>query len=162
MTELKKTPEHTVDRVFVLALLALFVAVAFILVFTGARQYRSIADGMTENFNERTIASYLREKMNQNDMEGAVSLTIIGDCQALALEEEANEAVFTTYIYCYGGSLYEITVSDGTDVLPGDGQEIMELQGLDIKMINPQLYEFSVTDALDRNYSIYAALNTKQ
>ena len=44
----------------------------------------------------------------------------------------------------------------------GDGQEIMELQGLDIKMINPQLYEFSVTDALDRNYSIYAALNTKQ
>lgn len=162
MTELKKTPEHTVDRVFVLALLALFVAVAFILVFTGARQYRSIADGMTENFNERTIASYLREKMNQNDMEGAVSLTTIGDCQALALEEEANEAVFTTYIYCYGGRLYEITVSDGTDVLPGDGQEIMELQGLDIKMINPQLYEFSVTDALDRNYSIYAALNTKQ
>lgn len=162
MIELKKTPEHTVDRVFVLALLALFVAVAFILVFTGARQYRSIADGMTENFNERTIASYLREKMNQNDMEGAVSLTTIGDCQALALEEEANEAVFITYIYCYGGSLYEITVSDGTDVLPGDGQEIMELQGLDIKMINPQLYEFSVTDALDRNYSIYAALNTKQ
>ena len=90
MIELKKTPEHTVDRVFVLALLALFVAVAFILVFTGARQYRSIADGMTENFNERTIASYLREKMNQNDMEGAVSLTTIGDCQALALEEEAN------------------------------------------------------------------------
>ena len=85
MIELKKTPEHTVDRVFVLALLALFVAVAFTLVFTGARQYRSIADGMTENFNERTIASYLREKMNQNDMEGAVSLTTIGDCQALAL-----------------------------------------------------------------------------
>ena len=162
MIELKKTPEHTVDRVFVLALLALFVAVAFILVFTGARQYRSIADGMTENFNERTIASYLREKMNQNDMEGAVSLTTIGDCQALALEEEANEAVFTTYIYCYGGNINEITVTDGTDVLPGDGQEIMELQGLDIKMINPQFYEFSVTDVLDRNYSIYAALNTKQ
>ena len=162
MIELKKTPEHTVDRVFILALLTLFAAISFVLVFTGARQYRSIADGMTENFNERTISSYLKEKMNQNDVKGAVSLTTIGECQALALREEANDAVFTTYIYCYEGSLYEITVSEGTDVLPGDGQEIMELQELDMKMLNSQLYEFSVTDALDRNYDIYVALNTKQ
>ena len=47
MIELKKTPEHTVDRVFVLALLALFVAVAFILVFFFFFQYRAIADGLS-------------------------------------------------------------------------------------------------------------------
>ena len=45
MLELKKTPEHTIDRVFLLALLALFAATAFLVVSIGAKQYHSIADG---------------------------------------------------------------------------------------------------------------------
>ena len=32
MLELKKTPEHTIDRVFLLALLALFAATTFLVV----------------------------------------------------------------------------------------------------------------------------------
>ena len=36
MLELKKTPEHTIDRVFLLALLALFAATAFLVVSIGA------------------------------------------------------------------------------------------------------------------------------
>ena len=39
MLELKKTPEHTIDRVFLLALLALFAATAFLVVSIGAKQY---------------------------------------------------------------------------------------------------------------------------
>ena len=35
MLELKKTPEHTIDRVFLLALLALFAATAFLVVSIG-------------------------------------------------------------------------------------------------------------------------------
>ena len=46
MLELKKTPEHTIDRVFLLALLALFAATAFLVVSIGAKQYHSIADSM--------------------------------------------------------------------------------------------------------------------
>ena len=37
MLELKKTPEHTIDRVFLLALLALFAATAFLVVSIGAK-----------------------------------------------------------------------------------------------------------------------------
>ena len=50
MLELKKTPEHTIDRVFLLALLALFAATAFLVVSIGAKQYHSIADSMTANY----------------------------------------------------------------------------------------------------------------
>ena len=68
MLELKKTPEHTIDRVFLLALLALFAATAFLVVSIGAKQYHSIADSMTANYETRTVSSYLEEKMNQNDV----------------------------------------------------------------------------------------------
>ena len=54
MLELKKTPEHTIDRVFLLALLALFAATAFLVVSIGAKQYHSIADSMTANYETRT------------------------------------------------------------------------------------------------------------
>ena len=65
MLELKKTPEHTIDRVFLLALLALFAATAFLVVSIGAKQYHSIADSMTANYETRTVSSYLEEKMNK-------------------------------------------------------------------------------------------------
>ena len=39
MLELKKTPEHTIDRVFLLALLALFAATTFLVVSIGAKPY---------------------------------------------------------------------------------------------------------------------------
>ena len=63
MLELKKTPEHTIDRVFLLALLALFAATAFLVVSIGAKQYHSIADSMTANYETRTVSSYLEEMM---------------------------------------------------------------------------------------------------
>ena len=62
MLDLKKTPAHTIDRIFILALLALFAATAFLLVSIGARQYKSIADGMTTNYETRTVSSYRKKK----------------------------------------------------------------------------------------------------
>ena len=91
MLELKKTPEHTIDRVFLLALLALFAATAFLVVSIGAKQYHSIADSMTANYETRTVSSYLEEKMNQNDVAGSVAVTSIGAFPAIALSETVND-----------------------------------------------------------------------
>ena len=111
MLELKKTPEHTIDRVFLLALLALFAATAFLVVSIGAKQYHSIADSMTANYETRTVSSYLEEKMNQNDVAGSVAVTSIGAFPAIALSEAVNDTIYTTYIYCYDGYLPEETLS---------------------------------------------------
>ena len=104
MLELKKTPEHTIDRVFLLALLALFAA----------------------------------------------------------LSETVNDTIYTTYIYCYDGYLREITVSDGTTVLPGDGQKIIETNALAIDMVSSNLYCFTITDTTGYTYPLYISLNAKQ
>ena len=143
MLEIKKTPEHTIDRVFLLALLALFAATAFLVVSIGAKQYHSIADSMTANYETRTVSSYLEEKMNQNDVAGSVAVTSISAFPAIALSEAVNDTIYTTYIYCYDGYLREITVSDGTTVLPGDGQKIIETKALAIDMVSSNLYCFT-------------------
>ena len=152
MLELKKTPEHTIDRVFLLALLALFAATTFLVVSIGAKQYHSIADSMTANYETRTVSSYLEEKMNQNDVAGSVAVTSIGAFPAIALSEAVNDTIYTTYIYCYDGYLREITVSDGTTVLPGDA----------IDMVSSNLYCFTITDTTGYTYPLYISLNAKQ
>ena len=98
MLELKKTPEHTIDRVFLLALLALFAATAFLVVSIGAKQYHSIADSMTANYETRTVSSYLEEKMNQNDVAGSVAVTSIGAFPAIALSETVNDTIYNLYL----------------------------------------------------------------
>lgn len=162
MLELKKTPEHTIDRVFLLALLALFAATAFLVVSIGAKQYHSIADSMTANYETRTVSSYLEEKMNQNDVAGSVAVTSIGAFPAIALSETVNDTIYTTYIYCYDGYLREITVSDGTTVLPGDGQKIIETKALAIDMVSSNLYCFTITDTTGYTYPLYISLSAKQ
>ena len=70
------------------------------------------------------------KKNESNDVAGSVAVTSIGAFPAIALSETVNDAIYTTYIYCYDGYLREITVSDGTTVLPGDGQKIIETKHL--------------------------------
>ncbi len=163
MLELKKTPEHTIDRVFLLALLALFAATAFLVVSIGAKQYHSIADSMTANYETRTVSSYLEEKMNQNDVAGSVAVTSIGAFPAIALSETVNDTIYTTYIYCYDGYLREITVSDGTTVLPGDGQKIIETKRHLPLIWSARIFTAStITDTTGYTYPLYISLNAKQ
>lgn len=162
MIDLKKTQQHSIEQIFVLILLTLFAAVAFILVAMGARQYHSIANLMTNNYEKRTISSYLEEKMNQNDGSGTIQMTNVGDSPAIALEEEVNGAVFITYIYCYDGFLYEITVSQDTPVSQGDGQQIIEMEQMSVRFLRANLLEFSITDQKKDTFPVYVSLQSDQ
>ena len=121
-----------------------------------------VVGSMTANYETRTVSSYLEEKMNQNDVAGSVAVTSIGAFPAIALSETVNDTVYTTCIYCYDGYLREITVSDGTAVLPGDGQKIIETKALAIDMVSLNLYCFTITDTTGYTYPLYISLNAKQ
>ena len=58
--------------------------------------------------------------------------------------------------------LREITVSDGTAVLPEDGQKIIETKALSIDMVSSNLYCFTITDTAGDTYPLYISLNAKQ
>ena len=64
-----------IDTVFVLALITLFAATSFVLVLIGAKQYRYVTNTMNENFEDRTVSSYLTEKIRQYDTEHAIFVT---------------------------------------------------------------------------------------
>jgi len=161
MVRLNRTNGRAIDTFFILALLTLFAITSFFVIIIGARQYHSIADQMTENYETRTVSSYLVEKFNQNDTAGSVSITDIEGISAIALTQTLNDRRYTTYIYAYEGYLREAMVSEGAVITPDFGQKIIETQALEIKSCSNNLYCITVTDTYGNTCPIYVSWNAK-
>lgn len=161
MVRLNRNNSRAIDTFFILALLALFAITSFFVIIIGARQYHSIANQMTENYETRTASSYLVEKFNQNDVEGSVSITDVEGIPAIALTQTIHEQNYTTYIYAFDGYLREITVSQGTAITPASGQKIVEAAALDIKACSNNLYCFTLTDTYGNACPVYISWNAK-
>lgn len=161
MMQLRKSSGHTIDMVFILGLLAVFGITSFFVIMIGAKQYQSIADRMSDNYETRTLSSYLEEKLNQNDIFGSGAVVQLDSTDALALTQTINQQSYTTYIYAYNGYLWEITVNSDTSVSPGNGQRILETGEMNIEALSSNLYQFTITSTIGEEYSLYVSLNSK-
>ncbi len=162
MIRMKRANTHTIDYIFILVVLTIFSASAFFVVFIGARQYHSVASSMSENYETRTAASYLQERLNQNDTAKSVAISDVNGYDAIVLSETVSDASYLTYIYCYNGYLWEITVSEGTKVTPGTGQKIIQAQSFSLDMVSDNLYHIYLVDGANCEQNLYVSLNTKQ
>lgn len=159
MIRLKQNEVHTVDTVFILAILALFSITSILVILIGAKQYKSIADEMSANYETRTVSAYLTEKLNQSDVSGAATVCDLHGTPALALTQTTDGKKYCTYIYAYDGYLREITVTDGTSFTRNSGQKIVETDSLSIVPSSDGLFFFQITDTDGNTYPLYVALN---
>ena len=143
---MKRGQQHATDIVFVLSLFCVFAVLVLFVVVFGANVYQGIAKDMDENYNTRTSVAYLSEKMRQNDVRGSVEIREVGNSDALVLIQKVNENSYETWIYVQGGKLWEVTVAAGKEVAPGDGQEIMDLSGLQLTEVSENLIRIDATD----------------
>ena len=158
MMHLKQNEVHTMDTVFILMLLALFSIISVLVILSGAKQYESIADKMSRNYETRTVSAYLSEKLNQNDISGSAFVCNLAGTEALALMQKEGGKDYCTYIYAYDGYLREITVLAGTEFSPDFGQKIVETASLSITSYPNGLFCFQITDTKGNTHPLYVSL----
>ena len=161
MVRLNQSDSRSVDTFFILVLLALFSITSFFVIMIGARQYHSIANHMTENYETRTAASYLSEKFRQYDCADAVAITDLDGVPAISFTQVINEKKYQTLIYAYDGFLREITISEDSLITPDAGQKIIETQKLSIEAKTGNLYCLTLTDTKGNKSQLYISLNSK-
>lgn len=149
--------DHKMDTVFVAALFVLFAATACLLVLIGARQYRATAQAINNNYEVRTVSSYLTEKIRQNDNYAGTNIVDFAGGSALALTD-VTDSRYTTYIYYYDGYLRELLVGENAVYSPDSGQEIIPCKSFELTPIRSGLILASVTDTNGILHKIY--LNT--
>lgn len=148
-----------IDTVFVLALITLFAATAFMLVLIGAKQYRYVTDTMNENYEDRTVSSYLTEKIRQNDSADAISIVNLEGATALSLVANEDGFEYITYIYFYEGALRELVVTGNSVFTLSSGQAIMELQSFTPELVDDSLLRITVKDAYGDSMDLYLPIH---
>ncbi len=139
--------QHTIDILFTLALFLAFAVLALFVVVLGANAYNDISRSSDENYNIRSSFVYLTEKIRQGDAYGNVAVTSLSGSDALVLSQEINNDTYQTWIYLSNGKLNEIFIRAGTAFAPEAGQEIMDLSGFEIEVMDEGLFLMTLTDA---------------
>ena len=159
MAYIKEKSAKKIDMVFVLALITLFAATALTLVLIGAKQYRFVTDVMDKNYQHRTSASYLTEKIRQNDTQDAIGLTSLEGTTVLYILNQNEIAPYTTYIYFYDGYLRELVVTENSMYTLAGGQPIMEIQNLELEFQTNSLIHATITTMDGEKQSLYFNLH---
>lgn len=151
---------HATDLIFVLSLFCLFTVLSLLVVIQGADVYQGISREMDANYSARGTVAYLTEKVRQNDRENGVAVKEVGGEPALVFSDEVNGEVYETWSYLYSGSLREVTVKQGVEIRPENGQEIMALKDLQLELQNSRLLRIVATDTENRVYESVVCLQS--
>lgn len=148
-----------IDSIFVLALITLFAATSFILVLIGAKQYRFVTNIMNENHENRTAASYLTEKIRQQDAANAITLCDLDGVTALSILATEEGFSYITYIYYYEGTLRELVVTEHSVFTLSSGQAIIEMQGLELTFESSSLLRAEITNTRGEKQVLFLPLH---
>lgn len=118
--------KHDLGGLLVLLLFAVFAVCILSVLLTSADTYRRLSGRDQGSYDRRTAAQYITTKVRQADRQGAVSVRSFDGQAALVLGEEIDGEQYETLIYYYDGYLRELFTSAGGEMLPEDGEKIME------------------------------------
>lgn len=136
---IRKDKKHTIDFIFPLAVLFVFAVSAFTVLLLSAHVYADQTAHTQSDYQASTPLSYIREKVRQNDVSGAISVGTIDGANCLILE---NEDTYT-YIYAYDGNLKELYIRDGVEAHAKDGKDILEIKDFQIQELSDGLFRVS-------------------
>ncbi|MBQ1193873.1 MAG: DUF4860 domain-containing protein [Lachnospiraceae bacterium] len=158
MSAFSKRTFSKTDTIFVLVVITLFAATSLSLALIGTKQYHHITNTMSENYNLRTVSSYLTEKIHQYDSKDAITIVDLDGTPALSLFATEGDISYATYIYCYNGALRELVVTKDSVYSLSGGQEIIKLQDFQPTLINSSLIHAIVTDIDGNQQHLYFSL----
>lgn len=158
---MKQPKPFIIDILFVLALFGVFTLSALMVVSIGAEVYRHTVADMDKNYELRTTASYLTEKVRQSDFfcdMDNISVSDFSGIQTLTLSREVDGEIFYTHLYYHDGYLKELfTRSENylDELSLGAGQKIMSLSDFTPKQIGDNLITLTFTTTGGRNETLF-------
>ena len=150
---------HTVDSVFTLVLFAIFTLMALLVTAAGVSAYSSASARSEQRFSRQTCLGYITAKVRSYNEVGAVSLTKVGDCDALTFAEEINGDLYLTSIYCFEGQIMELMRRSDIDIGPEGGMPVCPAKGLSFAFDGGCL-QITLTDTDDTTATAVAACIT--
>ena len=144
--------QHTMDVVFPMALLVVFLLSAMLVLLLAADLYGRITARSDSTNHARIAGAYLTEKVRQNGG------TVRADGDLLILENRENDVDYCTYIYVYQDSLRELMMKKEAQPELDRGREILPLAEFHAEQAGERLLHFSCRDDRENTTSDFVAV----
>ena len=152
---------QSISTLAALILLAVFAAGLLSVLLSGAGAYRRLSQRDRQAFDSRTCLQYVAVKVRQAQAPGSVFLSEFGGGDCLTLSEEIDGSEYLTRIYCYDGWLTELFAQAGADFSPGDGERLMPLNRLSLKL-EGSLLQISMVDTAGLERDLLLSLRGRE
>lgn len=160
MSVFQKQASKKIDTVFVFALFTLFAIVSFTLILIGTKEYQYVTKTMNQNYLDRTISSYLGEKIRQNDVQDAIVVSDLMGTPALSILTTEGAYSYITHIYYYEEALRELVVNEHSQFSLSSGQPILELQYFKPEFTKENLIRIDITNANGKEQTFFYTLHS--
>lgn len=153
-------PRHTIDFLFIISLLFLFVFSSIMMIALGAGCYQKVIDSMNKNSNLRSSCAYVIEKIRQSDSDGHISIgelpsTDSNPITSVILEQSINDQTYYTYLYEYNNYLSELMTSPESGLDASAGQQLIPIESFLITRTDNSLYRLNITTTDSQTFTIY-------
>ena len=134
--------KHTIDILFPWALFGLLAICGLLVLILAADIYQDTTTMADENYESRTVLSYLTEKIHQND-NGTVTIGSVDGTDSLIIRQDYDGEEYCTYIFEEDGMLKELIVRSGTAVSTADGKAVIPVEDFKMEALENGLLHFS-------------------
>lgn len=122
---------HSMDGMLTLLLFGVFAVCVLAVLLTGAQAYRRIVERDQTAHSRRACIQYIATNVRQNDRIDGVWIEDFQGIDALSFNTVPG---YITRIYCYQGSLMELYAPEGVEMLPENGEKILDLKALHLDL----------------------------
>ena len=148
--------KHYAHIMFILLIFMLFTFSGVSALLLAVNSYKNIVESESETADYRNNVSYLREVVHQKDVDGKVTVSKIGDGDAIVIDVSDE---YAQYIYVSDGYLRELLAKKDGDIAPAFGEKIMAASDLKITQTG-KLLEFELTDENGKVFNSAVSLKT--
>ena len=134
--------KHTIDILFPWALFGLLAICGLLVLILAADIYQDTTTMADENYESRTVLSYLTEKIHQND-NGTVTIGSVDGTDSLIIRQDYDGEEYCTYIFEEDGMLKELFVRSGTAASTADGKAVIPVEDFKMEALENGLLHFS-------------------
>lgn len=154
----RESSGHMVGGLFTFALFGVFILLSLLIVVIGVDGYRGVVETGDSVAELRTSLGYVVGKLRSNAASDGVRFERADGVEALVLSETYEAYFIDTYIYFYGGALYELSKFTGSEFDPEDGIRLAEVAGFEMAPEGDRLVRLTATTADGRVQTVHAAL----
>ena len=128
--------KHSIDILFALALFCAFAASVLMVLMMGASSYHSVTDKMNADYQDRTGAGYIAEKIRHFDARGGIAAGQFDGNDALLLRQEIDGTEYITYIYYCDGYIRELLTENNSGMTAEAGEKVIEAAGFTVEQLD--------------------------